>query len=107
MIAEFLIAQPDWAPRTDAQRDGTVLEGRVVVEDRVGFTNSFEMEFFVPADFSKPGVHPEAKILRHDLPKELGADAHLCVGDVLCVQMDERNEVDYAKGGLVAFFDQV
>jgi hypothetical protein len=106
MIAEFMSAQPDWAQRAGARRDGTLLEGRVIVEDRVGFSNWFDLEFFVPASFPEPGLHPKAKIVRHDLPKQLGADAHLCVGDVLCVQMDERNEVEY-RGGLLAFFEQV
>lgn len=96
-----------WKYREDKQRRGTVLVGEHRVTDTRGGTNRFKVEIFVPRDFPEPGVHPKAKILEHDLGVYLTPEAHVGSDGTMCVQFEARNEINYARDGLVRFFEQV
>lgn len=96
-----------WGRREDKARGGTVLRGDHRVVDSRGGSNLFNVAIFVPDEFPAPGVHPTATILDHDLGVRLTADAHVGDDGEMCVQFGPRNEINYARDGLVRFFEQV
>lgn len=107
MIDEVLVSYERWRRKKNFSPKGTLLLGDLVIADRTGATNTFSMEIFVPKKFPSPGVHPRAKVLRHNLGKELSSDAHVEPDGALCLQLQQRNEIDYAALGLVGFMDHV
>lgn len=104
-IEQVLRAYPGW--RRFRDRKGARLEGVLRSENRTGGRVTFHMKVIVPSEFPRPGVHPRAQIVSHDLRRPLNDDAHVDSDGVLCVQMEERNEIDYQRDGLLAFMQQV
>lgn len=107
MICEVLAAHEGWRRRKSFAPPGTVLLGDLVIADRTGATNTFSMEVLVPKKFPAPRVHPRARVLKHDLEKTLTAEAHVEPDGALCLQLPERNEIDYAVVGLAGFMQHV
>lgn len=107
MIDEVLVSYASWRRKKSFSPKGTLLLGDVVIADRTGATNTFSMEIFVPKKFPSPGVHPRARVLRHDLGRELSSDAHVEPDGALCIQLKQRNQIDYGAVGLVGFMDHV
>lgn len=107
MIAEVLGKYSWWKRRKQWAPRGTLLFGEHRITDSGGGTNIFKMEIFVPQEFPAPGVHPKARIVAHDLDVELTDDAHVGRDGTLCVQLEQRNEINYPRDGLAGFFEQV
>lgn len=104
-IDQVLNKFPEWTAMK--HRRGTRLSGLIVIEGPTGDLASFEMEVIVPKRFPAQDAHPKARILDHDLGVTLTAAAHVNPIGEMCVQMEERNEIDYSRDGLLRFMEQV
>lgn len=107
MIDEVLVSYESLRRKKSFSPKGTLLLGDLVIADRTGATNTFSMEIFVPKKFPSAGVHPRARVLGHNLGKKLSSDAHVEPDGGLCIQLQQRNEIDYAAIGLVGFMEHV
>lgn len=107
MIAEVMAAYPGWTRRRAPGGEGTVIAGTLVIADSSGSQNRAVIEVMVPRSFPAAGVHPQAHIVDHNFERSLTEDAHVGLDGHMCVQMPERNEINYARVGLVGFFVQV
>ncbi|HYO59719.1 hypothetical protein [Archangium sp.] len=104
-IQKALTRYPRW--RVVDKPDGTVLVGSIVLSTPSGQDFRFRMRVFVPLDFPHSDAHPTARVMKHNLGGNLGADAHMGLDGTLCVQMPERHQVNYREVGLSGFLDQV
>lgn len=107
MINEALAAYPGWKRVPDFSGVGTRIAGPLVLVDPSGATNRAQVEVTVPREFPAEGAHPLARIVSHDFGKVLTEDAHVGGGRDMCVQMPERNEINYERVGLRGFLEQV
>jgi hypothetical protein len=104
-IQQVLKEFPDWI--ASQHRGATRLVGMLVIESSTGDLTSFRLKVTIPKRFPAQDAHPSAQILDHDLGVTLTEAAHVNTVGEMCVQMEERNEIDYARDGLLRFVHQV
>jgi hypothetical protein len=94
---------PFWTRRQDHEE--TILSGPLALQSSSGAFYGFVVEITVPADFPAQKAHPQARILESEVP--LTEAAHVGPFGNMCVQMEARNQINYASDGLLGFVKQV
>jgi hypothetical protein len=104
-IKALLDRERAWSLVRDAAFGPAVIVGPIMVRGPTGKEYRFRVRIELPRSFPDRDAHPEVWLLESPFPHR--DDAHVDEEGNVCVELHRAHEIDYARVGLVGFFEQV